>query len=105
MRYRYKGLVLCFAIALIILTGCSSGLQSETIIIPGAESEQAVDEGSRPFQVRTIYRMPESKEQGELLGWSSSESVVGLFYVTEAVNAAKLSLQRFSPRTSEPTIC
>lgn len=97
MRYRNKGLVLCFAIALIILTGCASGLQSETIIIPGAEPDQAVDEGSRPFQVKTIYRMPESKDPGELLGWSSSESVIGLFYETEAVDAAKLSLQRFSP--------
>lgn len=97
MRYRYKELVLCIAIALIILTGCASGLQSETVIIPGTETDQAVVEGSRPFQVKTIYRMPESKEQGELLGWSSSESVVGLFYETEAVNAAKLSLQRFSP--------
>ncbi|MBX4149019.1 WD40 repeat domain-containing protein [Paenibacillus lautus] len=96
MRYRYKRFELCYALALILLTGCASGLQSETVIIPSAESDQAVDEGSRPFQVKTIYRMPESKDAVELLGWSSSKSVVGLFYETEAVDAAKLSLQRFS---------
>lgn len=79
MRYRYKRFELCYALALILLTGCASGLQSETVIIPSAESDQAVDEGSRPFQVKTIYRMPESKDAVELLGWSSSKSVVGLF--------------------------
>ena len=78
MRYRYKHLKLCYALALILLTGCASELQSETVIIPSEESDQAVDEGSRPFQVKTIYRMPESKAPVELLGWSSSKSVVGL---------------------------
>lgn len=97
MRYRYKRFKLCYALALILLTGCASGLQSETVIIPGTESDQAVDEGSRPFQVKTIYRMPESKDDAELLGWSSSESVIGLLYETGAADVAKLILQRYSP--------
>ncbi|MEC0204743.1 hypothetical protein P4H39_19240 [Paenibacillus lautus] len=97
MRYRYKRFKLCYALALILLTGCASGLQSETVIIPGTESDQAVDEGSRPFQVKTIYRIPESKDDGELLGWSSSESVIGLLYETGAADVAKLILQRYSP--------
>ena len=50
MRYRYKRLKLCYALALILLTGCASELQSETVIIPSEESDQAVDEGSRPFK-------------------------------------------------------
>lgn len=97
MRYRYKRFKLCYALAVILLTGCASGLQSETVIIPGAEPDQAVDEGSRPFQVKTIYRMPESKDEGALLGWSSSESVIGLSYETGAADVAKLILERFSP--------
>ena len=44
MRYRYKHLKLCYALALILLTGCASELQSETVIIPSEESDQAVDE-------------------------------------------------------------
>lgn len=97
MRYRYKRFNLCYALALILLTGCASGLQSETVIIPGTETDQAVVEGSRPFQVKTIYRMPESRGEGVLLGWSSSESVIGLLYETGAADEAKLILERFSP--------
>ncbi|WP_414555438.1 WD40 repeat domain-containing protein [Bacillus swezeyi] len=45
-------------------------------MIPSKEENHSDDQKTRPFQVNTIYRLP--KADG-LLGWSSSDSVVGFF--------------------------
>ncbi|UHA73296.1 hypothetical protein [Paenibacillus sp. 481] len=63
-----------------LLSGCSSGPQTETIIIPSKEQINRVDQTSSPFQVKNIYRLPhEFTSSGQLLGWSSSDSVVASF--------------------------
>ncbi|MFP3388427.1 hypothetical protein [Brevibacillus sp. SIMBA_040] len=63
-----------------LLSGCSAGPQTETIIISRQEEINNVDQTSGPFQVKKIYRLPyEFTSLGDLLGWSSSDSVVASF--------------------------
>ncbi|MGG4454108.1 hypothetical protein [Brevibacillus porteri] len=63
-----------------LLSGCSAGPQTETIIISSNEEINNVDQASSPFQVKKIYRLPyEYISSGQLLGWSSSDSVVASF--------------------------
>ncbi|MBT2762115.1 hypothetical protein [Paenibacillus sp. ISL-20] len=91
------------ALVMTLLSGCAGGLQSETIIIPSTEDIHTVDEGSRPFQVKTIYRLPEYiTDQAELLGWASAESVIRLVYETRASDRGKLNMQRLSPPYDRP---
>ncbi|WP_307891877.1 WD40 repeat domain-containing protein [Bacillus swezeyi] len=66
------------------------GKRSETIIIPSREENV---QKNRPFQVKTIYRLPKADQ---LLGWSSSDSVVGFFKGDETPERATHRLQRLS---------
>lgn len=63
-----------------LLSGCSARPQTETIIISSKEEINNVDQTSSPFQVKKIYRLPyEFTSSGDLLGWSSYDSVVASF--------------------------
>ncbi|WP_068618256.1 LPS-assembly lipoprotein LptE [Paenibacillus tuaregi] len=80
-----------------LLSGCGWGPKSETIVIPGTEDEHLADSGSKPFKVKTIYRLPVT-DTAQLLGWMDSESVVGLF--REGIVTTRDmpdSLQRLAP--------
>ncbi|MFN2745548.1 WD40 repeat domain-containing protein [Bacillus sp. z60-18] len=74
----------------IIVSSYNVGKRSETIIIPSKEENV---QKNRPFQVKTIYRLPRADQ---LLGWSSSDSVVGFFKGDETSERAKHRLQRLS---------
>ncbi|GAA0831526.1 hypothetical protein M2277_002840 [Paenibacillus sp. LBL] len=96
MTYNRTGLW-CVTLAILLLTGCANGPRSETIIIPSKEENHTVDEERRPFQVKTIYRLPDSiTDQGELLGWATPESVIGLFEEASRSEGLSLQFQRLS---------
>lgn len=79
---------------IVLLSGCAGGQRSETIIIPSTEDEHAADSGSKPFQVKTIYRLPISDAKYDsLLGWADSESVVGVSQARDSM----MNLTRLSP--------
>ncbi|MCJ8013701.1 WD40 repeat domain-containing protein [Paenibacillus sp. KQZ6P-2] len=96
---RFVALPVLFTVLIILLSGCARGLQSETIVIPSTEDEHIVDSGSKPFQVKTIYRLPISEtNDSQLLGWTDPESVVGLFQDDPgATRHLTQSLQRLKP--------
>ncbi|WP_271725290.1 WD40 repeat domain-containing protein [Bacillus paralicheniformis] len=77
----------------IIVSSYNVGKRSETIIIPSGEENHSDDQKTRPFQVNTIYRLPKA---GQLLGWSSPDSVVGFFKGDGTSERTARSLQRLS---------
>ncbi|WP_190322961.1 WD40 repeat domain-containing protein [Bacillus swezeyi] len=77
----------------IIVSSYNVGKRSETIMIPSKEENHSDDQKTRPFQVKTIYRLP--KANG-LLGWSSSDSVVGFFKGDETSERTIHRLQHLS---------
>lgn len=99
LNKRFAALPVLFTVLIILLSGCAGGLQSETIVIPSTEEEHIVDTGSKPFQVKRIYRLPISEtNDSQLLGWTDPESVVGLFQdAPGATRHLTQSLQRLSP--------
>jgi hypothetical protein len=99
LNKRFAVLPVLFTVLIILLSGCAGGLQSETIVIPSTEEEHIVDTGSKPFQVKRIYRLPISEtNDSQLLGWTDPESVVGLFQdAPGATRHLTQSLQRLSP--------
>lgn len=65
----------------ILLSGCSWNRGTETVVIPDME-ENVPPSGQpdQPFQVGTIYRVPISTPDSEMLtGWSSPSTLVALF--------------------------
>ncbi|WP_340014420.1 hypothetical protein [Paenibacillus sp. FSL K6-1318] len=79
---------------LFLLTSCSAGQQSETIIISGNEAEDIQHPGSSPVQVQKIYRLPD-EYTGQWLGWSSSHSIIGLYKAASIPE--RLILTRLDP--------
>lgn len=77
----------------IIVSSYNVGKRSETIIIHSGEENHSDDQKTRPFQVNTIYRLPKA---GQLLGWSSPDSVVGFFKGDGTSERTARSLQRLS---------
>ncbi|KAA0836344.1 WD40 repeat domain-containing protein [Bacillus paralicheniformis] len=86
----WAGVLLFLAI---IVSSYNVGKRSETIIIPSGEDNHVDDQKTRPFQVNTIYRLPKA---GQLLGWSSPDSVVGFFKGDGTSERTARSLQRLS---------
>lgn len=81
-------------ISLIFVSSYNMGKRSETIIIPNKEESQIDDDQkSGSFQVKKIYRLPQADQ---LLGWSSSNSVVG-FSKEMTQRKVKRSIFRMSP--------
>ncbi|MBT2286754.1 WD40 repeat domain-containing protein [Paenibacillus polymyxa] len=78
-KYRAGGwgfLVLLF----LLLTGCGTGFQNETIIISGNETSEQIHQDLSPVQVKKIYRLPdENMDKGYWWGWSSTNAMVGAF--------------------------
>lgn len=70
--------VAVFLVLVLVLSSCDwFGPKTETIVIPGQEGKQSENEGIPPFQVKTIYRLPdEIINSGQLLGWSGTNSVI-----------------------------
>lgn len=81
MTKRYSGGVFAaLLLAIILLSGCSAGVQSETVIIPDNETVDNTAQSSGSFRVKAIYRLPEEYAvEGYWLGWISSDSVAGSF--------------------------
>ncbi|MDA7025167.1 WD40 repeat domain-containing protein [Bacillus sp. CLL-7-23] len=73
------------------------GKRSETIIIPSHEENHIEDQKTHPFQVKTIYRLP---KVDQLLGWSSSNSIIGLF--GEKETSERRNLQHLSYPYEKP---
>lgn len=68
------------SLMLMLLPSCNFGPKTETIIIPSREEDHTEDQGSRPFQVNKIYRLPDDfTSAGQLLGWTSSNSVIASY--------------------------
>ncbi|MGR3207159.1 WD40 repeat domain-containing protein [Bacillus glycinifermentans] len=76
----------------VIVSSYNVGKRSETIIIPSKEESHIDDQKTRPFQVKTIYRLPTADQ---LLGWSSSDSIVGFFKGKDTSERSTHRLQRF----------
>ncbi|GIO34798.1 MULTISPECIES: hypothetical protein [Paenibacillus] len=103
IRKRFAGWR-AFLTLIIFLSGCAVGQRSETIIIPSTEAEHTSDSGSKPFKVKTIYRLPilDAKDDS-LLGWADSESVIGVFQdASGADRTLTQSIQRFPPPYEQP---
>ncbi|RJE87776.1 hypothetical protein D3P07_15890 [Paenibacillus sp. 1011MAR3C5] len=65
---------------LLLVSGCSTGLQSETIIITDSDEMDHPPQDSSPVQVKKIYRLSdENADTVQWLGWSSTDSIVGTF--------------------------
>ncbi|MDA1476904.1 WD40 repeat domain-containing protein [Bacillus changyiensis] len=75
------------------------GKSSETIIIPSHEENHIEDQKIHPFQVKTIYRLP---EVDQLLGWSSSNSIIGFFIEKET--SERSHLQQLSYPYEKPKL-
>ncbi|MEC0242620.1 WD40 repeat domain-containing protein [Paenibacillus dokdonensis] len=84
-------------ILIVLMSGCTHGQRSETIVIPSTEENHTSDQGSRSFQVKTIYRLPASvTDNDEMLGWSAPDTVIGLFKIVRSSERMKRNLQRIS---------
>jgi len=84
------GVLLIF---LICVSSYNVGKRSETIIIPNDENHIDDDQKSGSFQVKKIYRLPKADE---LLGWSSSNAIVGFFKGDDTAEREVHHLQRLS---------
>ncbi|TDY56171.1 WD40 repeat domain-containing protein [Bacillus subtilis] len=87
-------------ISLIFVSSYNMGKRSETIIIPNKEESQ-IDDGQKSdsFQVKKIYRLPQADQ---LLGWSSSNSVVGFFKGNDTTEGKAQHLQNVSYPFEKP---
>ncbi|MED1017047.1 WD40 repeat domain-containing protein [Bacillus atrophaeus] len=86
-----SGVLLLF---LIFVFSYNAGKKSETIIIPNKEESHVDDDrNSGSFQVKKIYRLPKADQ---LLGWSSSNSIVGFFKGDDTTEHQAHDLQRLS---------
>lgn len=95
---RFAALPALVAILITLLSGCAGGLRSETVVIPSTEEEHTADPASKPFQVKNIYRLPVlDGDNAQLLGWTDSESVVGLFQDPGSIRRLTQNLQKVSP--------
>lgn len=97
IRLMLWSVILLFLINL--LSGCTLGSRSETIVIPSKDENHSDDQGSQQFKVETIYRLPDSDQ---LLGWSAPESVIGLFRKANKTEHEMQHLQRFTRPYEEP---
>ncbi|MCM3525027.1 hypothetical protein BLX91_20355 [Bacillus subtilis] len=92
-----KHFIILLGVLLIFVIFISSyhmGKRSETIIIPNKEENQIDDDQkSGSFQVKKIYRVPKADQ---LLGWSSSNSIVGFFKGDNTTDREANHLQRLS---------
>ena len=87
-------------ISLIFVSSYNMGKRSETIIIPNKEESQIDDDQkSGSFQVKKIYRLPQADQ---LLGWSSSNSVVGFFKGNDTTEGKAQHLQNVSYPFEKP---
>lgn len=87
-------------ISLIFVSSYNMGKRSETIIIPNKEESQIDDDQkSDSFQVKKIYRLPQADQ---LLGWSSSNSVVGFFKGNDTTEGKAQHLQNVSYPFEKP---
>ncbi|MFB0637545.1 WD40 repeat domain-containing protein [Bacillus rugosus] len=97
MIMKNKQFIILLGVLLIFVIFVSSynmGKRSETIIIPNNEENQSNDDQqSGSFQVKKIYRLPKADQ---LLGWSSSNSIVGFFKGNDTTEREGKQLQRLS---------
>ncbi|WNW25773.1 WD40 repeat domain-containing protein [Bacillus inaquosorum] len=95
MIMKNKQFIILLGILLIFMIFVSSyniGKRSETIIIPNKEENQSEDDQkSGSFQVKKIYRLPKADQ---LLGWSSSNAIVGFFKGNDSTERTAQHLQR-----------
>lgn len=90
----FGALLFSFAI---FLSGCTLGPRSETIVIPSKEETHTEELNSRPFQVKAIYRFFNTfGETDQILGWSATDSVIGLFRKASTTEGAMWKLGRLS---------
>lgn len=100
-RFLFSSGALLFLV--IFLSGCSLGPRSETIVIPSKKETHTDDQSNRPFQVKTIYRLPDTfAEMDQLLGWSGPDSVVGLFRKASTTEGMIRNLGRFTLPYDKP---
>ncbi|MFB0830678.1 WD40 repeat domain-containing protein [Brevibacillus laterosporus] len=79
----------------IFLSGCMQGPRSETIVIPSKEETHTDELNSRPFQVKAIYRFINTfAETDQMLGWSATDSVIGLFRKASTTEGVTWNLGR-----------
>lgn len=94
---RFTRMSTALLILIMLMSGCTQGQRSETIVIPSTEENHASDQGSRSFQVKTIYRLPDSvTDNDEVLGWTAPDTVIGLFKIVRSSERMKRNLQRIS---------
>ncbi|GIP26719.1 hypothetical protein J23TS9_18490 [Paenibacillus sp. J23TS9] len=94
---RFTRMSTLLLILIVLMSGCTNGQRSETIVISSTEENHTSDQGSRSFQVKTIYRLPDSvTDNDEMLGWAAPDTVVGLFKIVRSSERMKRNLQRIS---------
>jgi WD40 repeat protein len=65
-----------------LLSGCSRGLKSETVVIPDSAADLAASTGREPFEVKTIYRL-QGSEPDRWLGWTDGRTLLGASATSE----------------------
>ena len=64
-------------LTLLLLSGCMGALQTATIIIPDSEEEMVSPPGHELFEIKKIYRLPQSEgSETQLISWSGNDKVL-----------------------------
>jgi len=75
-RRQYISAGIMMIVVMLCLSACSSGPHTETFVISGGTDVSSTEQSSRPVQIRKIYRLPGELANTQLLGWSSSDSII-----------------------------
>ncbi|MBB6734282.1 hypothetical protein [Cohnella zeiphila] len=59
-----------------LMSGCSRGVKSETVVIPDSAGDLSSSTGREPFEVKTIYRL-QGTEPDRWLGWTDDRTLLG----------------------------
>lgn len=89
-----KGLAV-ISLLCMLLSGCKASPATETIVIPGTDEIYTGQQGTQPFQVKRIYRIPDQLlHADQWLGWSGSDSILAAFKTR--VSSEQMVLQRLA---------